>query len=96
MFNKRHSVRLHYFLLFSSGSPWLKSCPWGLRKNLAFIKDNYNDPDIYITENGFSDKSGTTDDQDRIDHYNGYINNVLKGISQQDENIHRIYFSNPG
>lgn len=73
------STYIHYFSYFSSGSAWLKSCPWGLRKNLAFIKALYNDPDVYITENGVSDKSGTTDDQDRVDYYNGYINNILKG-----------------
>lgn len=68
-----------YFQTLSSGSSWLKACPWGLRKNLVWIKQEYGDLDVYITENGVSDKSGTLDDPDRVSYYNTYINNVLKG-----------------
>lgn len=53
--------------------------PWGLRKLLNWIKDEYGNPPLIITENGMSDHNGTTADQHRIDFYNGYINNVLKG-----------------
>ena len=60
-------------------SKWLYVVPWGLRKLLNWIKKEYNNPPLYITENGFSDK-GTLDDQDRIDYYRGYINEVLKGM----------------
>lgn len=59
--------------------------PWGLRKNLQWIKKKYNNPDVYITENGVSDKSGTTDDLDRIEYYEGYINNVLKGMCTREK-----------
>ena len=66
-------------LCFRSGSGWLKVVPWGLRKLLVWIKDHYNNPPLYITENGVSDKNGTLKDQHRIDFYSSYINNVLKG-----------------
>lgn len=44
-----------------------------------WIKNQYGNPPLYITENGVSDKNGTLIDQHRIDFYSGYINNVLKG-----------------
>ena len=47
---------------------------------LNFIKEKYNDPEILITENGYSDVNGYLDDAMRIYYYKYYINNVLKGI----------------
>ena len=53
--------------------------PWGLRRLLNWIKDHYANPPLYITANGYSDTSATLDDQDRIDYFRSYINEVLKG-----------------
>ena len=49
---------------------------------LKWIKNEYGNPPLYITENGVSDLNGTLKDQHRIDFYNAYINNVLKGRCQ--------------
>ena len=65
---------------FRSGSSWLKVVPWGLRRLLNFIKDNYNDPEIIITENGMSDRNSTIQDDHRIYYYRHYINEMLKGM----------------
>lgn len=68
-----------YFCQFRTGSTWLFPVPWGLRNMLKWIKKEYNNTPVYITENGVSDKNGTLQDQHRIEFYNNYINNVLKG-----------------
>ena len=63
---------------------WLKDVPWGLRKLLGWIRDEYGNPPVVITENGVSDDPdhyGHLADQQRIRFYQGYINNVLKGRS---------------
>lgn len=62
-----------------SGSEWLRVTPWGIRKGLNWIKDHYKNVTVYITENGVSDKTGTTEDRHRIKFYRKYINEVLKG-----------------
>ena len=41
--------------------------PWGLRKILNWIKEEYNNPPVFITENGYGD-SGEIEDIGRI-HY---------------------------
>ncbi|XP_046330265.2 lactase-phlorizin hydrolase-like [Haliotis rufescens] len=58
--------------------------PWGIRRLLNYIKDNYNNIDVYITENGKGD-CGTMEDQARIDYIRDYSNNVLKAI---DDGVH--------
>ncbi|XP_064801136.1 lactase/phlorizin hydrolase-like isoform X1 [Oncorhynchus masou masou] len=62
-----------------SGSGWLKVSPFGFRKILNFIKEEYGDPPIIITENGISAR-GPVDlnDVHRIHYYENYINQVLK------------------
>ena len=51
---------------FGSGSSWLKVTPWGIRRALNWVSEKFSNPDIYITENGFSDKLGNLDDLQRL------------------------------
>ena len=51
-----------------------------IRKLLNWIRDEYGDIDIIITENGTSDNQGNLDDSHRIYFYKHYLNNILKGI----------------
>lgn len=62
-------------------SEWLYSAPWGFRKLLNWIKKNYGNVKIYITENGFSEADGpiNLEDEDRIKYYKAHINEMLKG-----------------
>lgn len=64
----------------NSGSFWLKVTPFGFRKILRWIKEEYNDPPIYVTENGVSER-GALDFNDtwRTHYYRSYINEALKG-----------------
>ncbi|XP_062389586.1 lactase/phlorizin hydrolase-like [Sardina pilchardus] len=64
-----------------SGSPWLKMTPTGFRKILNFIKEDYGNPPIYVTENGVSER-GPIDlnDSPRVYYYENYINNAMKAF----------------
>ncbi|CAM4581952.1 unnamed protein product [Leuciscus chuanchicus] len=64
------------------GSEWLYSVPWGFRRMLNFIKTQYGNPMIFITENGVSEKIMCTElcDVWRIQYYKDYINEMLKAI----------------
>jgi len=64
-----------------SASAWLRVVPWGFRKLLNWIKETYGNPEVYVTENGFSDRDGTgVNDTERVEYYTGYINNMVKAI----------------
>ncbi|XP_067892368.1 lactase/phlorizin hydrolase-like [Heterodontus francisci] len=65
----------------SSGSFWLKVAPRGFRRILNWIKKEFNNPPIYITENGVSENGDRgLNDTWRISYYKSYINEVLKAI----------------
>lgn len=42
--------------------------PWGFRKVLNWIKNKYDNPKIFVTENGYVD-SGDLEDHKRISYY---------------------------
>ncbi|XP_058456857.1 lactase/phlorizin hydrolase-like [Malaya genurostris] len=64
-----------------SGSGWLKVNPEGMYKLLTWIRNEYDNPLVYITENGVSDLGGTKDIS-RIEFYNGYLNAVLDAMEE--------------
>ncbi|XP_070575579.1 cytosolic beta-glucosidase-like [Ptychodera flava] len=69
-------------------SEWLYSVPWGIRRLLVWIKEEYGDPSVYVTENGFSTADiDDLNDQGRIDYYRSYINEVLKATIVDNVNV---------
>ncbi|XP_055606363.1 myrosinase 1-like [Uranotaenia lowii] len=62
-----------------SGSVWLHVVPMGMNKLLNWIRKEYRNPPIYVTENGVSDRGGTNDLK-RIDYFNSYLEAVLDAI----------------
>ncbi|KAJ8983485.1 hypothetical protein NQ317_014944 [Molorchus minor] len=52
-----------------NGSSWIYVVPWGLRRELGWLKKTYGDVEIIITENGLSDQSGVMEDDHRIAYF---------------------------
>jgi len=50
-----------------------------MRKILNWLKKEYNNVPVYVTENGVSDRNATLRDYHRIHYYRTYINEMLKG-----------------
>uniref|UniRef100_A0A6P7G4Q6 Myrosinase 1-like isoform X1 n=1 Tax=Diabrotica virgifera virgifera TaxID=50390 RepID=A0A6P7G4Q6_DIAVI len=67
-----------------SGSDWLRVVPIGVRRVLKWVKDKYDDPEIFITENGFPDK-GEINDVKRIQYLQKYLKEV--SISIQEDGV---------
>ncbi|KAK6156426.1 hypothetical protein DH2020_010674 [Rehmannia glutinosa] len=70
-----------------AASSWLYMVPWGLRKLLNYIAMRYNNPPVYITENGMDDEDDPTsplhemlDDKLRVSYYKGYLAAVQQAI----------------
>ncbi|XP_075685341.1 lactase/phlorizin hydrolase-like [Rhinoderma darwinii] len=63
-----------------SGSIWLKVTPFGFRRILNWIKEEYNNPPIYVTENGISERGTNLNDKWREHYYKLYVNEALKAV----------------
>ena len=63
---------------------WLTMNPWGMRRLLVWVKQTYNNPIIYITENGCNEKDESErhnlddliNDYFRVDYLRRYTNEV--------------------
>lgn len=58
-------------------SEWLYLVPQGLSDLLRYIKDRYNNPKVYITENGWSDDGELTDTK-RVDYLRSHLKEVKR------------------
>lgn len=93
MFNpqSRGAAVTHDRTWISSGSFWLKITPFGFRKILKFIKDEYGNPPVYVTENGISERGAVNlNDMHRTYYYKNYINQALKGIVSSKKHIEKV------
>ncbi|KAK4882989.1 hypothetical protein RN001_006308 [Aquatica leii] len=62
-----------------SAATWVKDVPWGLRKLLNWIKNEYSNPVTYVTENGYPDL-GELNDVGRINYLQGYLKELLLAV----------------
>lgn len=65
--------------LRTSGVGWLVFYPKGLYNLLMWIKKEYNNPNIIITESGVASNQGVDDDE-RVDYLNLYLEQTLNAI----------------
>lgn len=60
--------------------------PWGCKKLLNWISERYDNPDIYITENGcaYDDEviDGQINDQDRVEYFSTYLSACEEAIAE--------------
>lgn len=61
-------------------SDFLYSVPKGFHDLLLWIKNEYNNPKVLITENGFSD-DGQLEDYDRITYIKDHLTSIKKAIN---------------
>ncbi|XP_021843429.1 beta-glucosidase 42 [Spinacia oleracea] len=70
-----------------AASAWLYVVPWGFRKLLNYVTEKYNNPTIYVTENGMDDENDdlaelheVLDDRLRVTYFKGYVASVAEAI----------------
>lgn len=62
------------------GYGFTKNTPWGFGKLLRWVRDNYGNPPVLITENGYSDPVQEMRDEDRIQYFKGYMREMLLAV----------------
>ncbi|KAM7461382.1 hypothetical protein LguiA_029503 [Lonicera macranthoides] len=78
-------------------SDWLYSYPEGIQDLLSYVKDNYCDPVIYITENGFNtftnqSLSQTCADDDRKEYHQEHLKYLKSAIDDSGVTV-KGYFA---
>ncbi|KAL5214746.1 hypothetical protein ABZP36_003898 [Zizania latifolia] len=70
-----------------AASPWLYIYPQGFRELVLYVKENYGNPTIYITENGVDEANNKTlplqealKDDTRIEYYHKHLLSLLSAI----------------
>ncbi|XP_023950090.2 myrosinase 1-like isoform X2 [Bicyclus anynana] len=77
------------YLDYEKGAlPHVTVIPHGIRKALKWVKDNCNNPPIFITENGFGTFGGLKDPE-RISYYIKYLDSILDAIEIDGCNVTR-------
>ncbi|XP_010644313.1 putative beta-glucosidase 41 [Vitis vinifera] len=81
-----------------AASRWLHIVPWGIRKLARYVKDNYGNPPVIITENGMDDPNRGSiplekalQDDKRINFHRDYLTNLSAAIRQDNCDV-RGYF----
>ncbi|CAH0683986.1 unnamed protein product [Chilo suppressalis] len=62
-------------------STWLQEVPWGFYKLLVEVRNLYDNPPVYITENGWSTAGGLLD-EGRISYYRSYLTALLDALDE--------------
>lgn len=85
--SKDHMVSTHMDPSWNKTSaPWFRVVPWGFRKLLLWVRDHYDNPPVYVTENGFADE-GEVHDVGRVRYYQSYLSELLGAIHEDHCNI---------
>ncbi|XP_050301607.1 myrosinase 1-like [Anthonomus grandis grandis] len=70
----------------------LKVYPEGIRYVLKYIKESYGNPEIMITENGYSDTTGNVNDTLRIEFIRETLGNIRLAICEDGVNVTRYTY----
>ncbi|XP_067626211.1 myrosinase 1-like [Eurosta solidaginis] len=73
-------------------SNWLYCVPEGLEDLLKWIRDNYNNVEVMITENGWS-TDNRLNDSERIDYIKAHLQAVLNVINEGCNVTHYTYWT---
>ncbi|XAR56624.1 Beta-glucosidase [Bertholletia excelsa] len=92
--SSRHGVAIGE----KAASSWLHIVPWGIQKVARYVKDNYGNPPVIITENGMDDPNSpfrslnkALQDDKRIRYHRDYLSN-LSAAAREDACDVRGYF----
>ncbi|XP_054742309.1 myrosinase 1-like [Anastrepha obliqua] len=73
-------------------SDWLYCVPQGLEDILKWIRDHYDNVEVFVTENGWSD-NGQLEDSERVDYLQAHLQAVLNAVNDGCNVTHYSHWS---
>nr|GMD36403.1 beta-glucosidase 44-like [Ipomoea batatas] len=89
--SQSHSVLCHaaaaqrYHTKYQANSDWLYMVPWGLYKTVTYVKEQYGNPRMFLSENGMDYDGKLTlaesfNNTKRISYYKSYLGEVKRAV----------------
>lgn len=78
---RRYNFKFNLFYSLTFSIYFCQDVPWGFYKLITKIREDYDNPPLYITENGMATRGGLEDD-DRVSYIRGYLNAMLDAIDE--------------
>lgn len=75
-----------------NSSHYQQVTPWALKDTLIWVKENFKNPEIYITENGMGDADGSQDDMQRLNYYKVYKFIIIRYAFNYKYNISGLHW----
>ncbi|CAH1640817.1 unnamed protein product [Spodoptera littoralis] len=72
---------------------YMVTYPQGIRAQMEWVRKQYGDIEILITENGYATGEPIIDDDERVDYVKSYLNEVLLAIQEGIKVIGYSYWS---
>lgn len=72
--------------MWKRAKSWLYSVPQGLRGLLRWIRDEYNNTEVIVTENGWSD-DGELEDTSRVEYLRDHLQQILMAVHEDSCNV---------
>ncbi|KAK3007275.1 hypothetical protein RJ639_015823 [Escallonia herrerae] len=98
-YESKFKISHHFFvnkpLFFMEGySDWIRVYPAGIQEFLVYVKEKYDNPVIYISENGIDDKDvplstswESLTDHRRVSYYQSHLSYLWKAITENGVNV---------
>ncbi|CAG9765652.1 unnamed protein product [Ceutorhynchus assimilis] len=66
---------------------WVHMVPWGFRKLLKYVYEQFSHPEIVVTENGWADLTGQLNDSNRTRYISEYLSALLDAYYKDGVNV---------
>ncbi|XP_044741915.1 myrosinase 1-like [Chrysoperla carnea] len=69
-------------------NPYIANYPEGLKKSLLYVKNTYNNPKVFIMENGCGTFRNTVDNYECVEYFKGHLDALYDAVVNEGCNVH--------
>ncbi|KAK3000768.1 hypothetical protein RJ639_021902, partial [Escallonia herrerae] len=93
-FEKQYLENCFIAIMLQGGSSWIRVYPAGIKDFLAYVKNKYDNPVIYISENGIDERDDPSltrweslTDHRRVSYYQKHLSYLKRAITEDEVKV---------